>query len=241
MAQLLTKILEDKDEKTKQQLELLLVAAKSKLAEYEMAIKESFINPDSVNKIEVVGKRAIEWEQQYRVNTSSGVDEAVEGIINDFFTGTEDSVKNGFKNMIMIAIKTILGDARAGESEVRKFLIVPEYNAFIKVDVRFWRYNFTSTGIVSDVQDAMCFVMCKSVIDHTTLSIDELIFFVSKMFGSELNLPATKTYIEEMRKLWDAMSNKPPTMVMDEYFQARQAGRSAKRAQRKAAMAATLS
>jgi hypothetical protein len=229
MANLINKILEDKDEKTKQQLELLLLSARSKLQQFKMAINEGYLNPEAQQKLEVIGRRSIEWGEEYRVNISSGVDKAIDDILTNFFHGTDESLKTGFKTMINVAIKTILGDASAGEIESRSWMIVPEYNAFIKVDLRIWRYNFTSTGIVSDVQDAFCFVFSKAVVDHTTLSIDELIYFVSKMFGTSLNLPSTKTYIDQMKALWRSMSDQPPQQVLADYYSARKAARATRR------------
>jgi len=119
MANLINKILEDKDEKTKQQLELLLLSARSKLQQFKMAINEGYLNPEAQQKLEVIGKRSIEWGEEYRVNISSGVDKAIDDILTSFFHGTDESLKTGFKTMINVAIKTILGDASPHFSQQR--------------------------------------------------------------------------------------------------------------------------
>lgn len=221
MADLIKKITEDKDAKTKQQLELLKSAARAKLSGFELVLKEQFRNPDAEKKVAVVGNRAVFWNQQYRINTSSGVSDAINGMIDQFFTGTDQSLKAGFQNMVKIGLQSLLGNAQAGELQDEKFFIVPEYNAFVRVDVKMWRYNFTSTGIISDIEDAFCFVFCKSIVDHSTLSIDELIYFVSQMFGTSLNLPETKKYLTEIEELWDLLSSKSPQKTLDDYVTTR--------------------
>ena len=62
----------------------------------------------------------------------------------------------------------------------------------------------SDNSLTSNKDTAVAYVLCKSVIDHTKITIDELIYLVSDALSSRTNVPSvemeleTETEIESM-------------------------------------------
>ncbi|MBI4781619.1 MAG: hypothetical protein HY785_09845 [Oscillatoriophycideae cyanobacterium NC_groundwater_1537_Pr4_S-0.65um_50_18] len=193
----LTKKLEDVtgqgDDKTgvKERLELLLLAAKAKIRSYRDEINEQFMNPAQVDRIQIPGIRAIRFIEQYHVAAKQGFSQQVGDhltkAIDAFFsiggkdqnTGAKAAVQSGVKALISSGLDAFIGSTEAGETEERIYVVVPENNAFVRADIAIWKYHMESTKIIDDSDTAVAYVLCKSVIDHTKITIDELIYLVS--------------------------------------------------------------
>ena len=215
MAQIRDMIDQEQEAKLKEQLEFLLAAAKGKLALYQQQIDEMFLNPEAVGKIQIVGHRAILTYSEYRADISKSVDDQLKGVIDTFLTGTPDGAKAGVSTLVKLGLETILGSDQIGESEQCFYAVVPEHLAFIRLDVKAWRYNFSNTGVIGTAKNAFCFFISKSVVDHTKLTSDELIFFVSSLVGD--NIQEVSGYLEELRSLWALVEGKSPNEVAESY------------------------
>lgn len=180
----------DGQQEVKARMEILLVAAKAKLQAYRAEINEQFINPASVDRIQIPGIRAIRFIEQYHVASSSSfstqVSDHLQHAIEAFFSiggkgqDTKDAVQKGIKELIATGLSGFIGSTEAGETEDRIYVVVPENNTFVRADIYAWKYQMTDKALGENSDTATAYVLCKSVIDHTKLKLDELIYLVSE-------------------------------------------------------------
>jgi hypothetical protein len=237
----LRKLFEQETGEQLERLQLLVDAAETKLSEFRMELREMFLNPGAEEKVAIIGKRAIHYYDQYQANVHEGVDDGINSIIDNFFTGTSEGVKEGFKSLIKIGLSTIFGNVTIGETQLHQYFIIPENNAFVRVDVKAWRYQFSSVGVIGKAHNAFCYVFCKSVVDHTQVTIDELIYLVSEMAGPNATLKSVKDLINAMRELWNDTDKKTADEVYNNYFISEKKSREAHRVQRREAARAAKS
>lgn len=196
----------DDQKAIKERMELLLVAAKAKIRGYKDEINENFMNPAQVEKTQIPGIRAIRFIEQYHVASKSSFNQQVGDhltqAIDSFFsiggkdTDTKQAVQGGVKALISTALDGFIGGTEAGESEEKIYVVVPENNAFIRADICIWKYHMTDNALSSNSDTAVAYILCKSVIDHTKLTIDELIYFVSDTLASRKNIPSVDVSID---------------------------------------------
>ncbi|WP_375738030.1 hypothetical protein [Pseudomonas boanensis] len=219
----ITKMLKDisgatEDEKEqKERLELILMLAKSKIQSYKDELNMMFMNPAEVNKIQVPGNRAIRYIEQYHVAVSQSFSQTcgdhMSAAIDAFFSlgekggNDKQSIKNGVQALISTALDGFIGSTEVGESEERVYVVIPENNAFVRVDIACWKYHFEQHKIIDQSDTAVAYVLCKSVVNHDDLSIDELIYLASDALSSryEMEHPTfDKNKIEEeIKKVCD--------------------------------------
>jgi hypothetical protein len=211
MAQIRQMIDQSNEAQTREQLEFLLSAARGRVNSFENELNLMFLNPEAQGKIQIVGTRALTYVKEYRANITAGVDKEILAIIDEFFTGTSDGVKNGFQNLIKIGLKSILGTETAGEWLQEMFVVLPENLAFVRVDIKVWRYNFSSEGIISKAKNAFAFIFSKSIVDHRKLTEDELIFFIAQMVGNDIE--KVKAFLADLKELWKLIGDKEPNRL----------------------------
>lgn len=165
--------------KAREQLDVLKRAAKGELESYRTALVHKMRNPDAF-KEEIVPYKMFENIEQYRVDLTEGASDEIAGIVDSFFTGTEQGVKDGFSAMIKFAFKAVLGSSATGETSTRNWYITLEHGALIRVDVMAWRYNFSGEGVIASVKNAFCFTTTKSFVDTSELRKSELRYFVAR-------------------------------------------------------------
>jgi hypothetical protein len=195
-------------EQIKERLDLLLVAAKAKIRGYRDEINEQFLNPAMIDKIQIPGIRAIRFIEQYHVASSSGFNQQVGDhmtqAIDAFFSiggkdqDTKKAIQGGVKALISTALDAFIGSTEAGESEERIYVVIPENNAFVRADIAVWKYHMSEKALGDNEDSAVAYVLCKSVIDHTKLTLDELIYLVSQTLTERpvkryADLPASDT------------------------------------------------
>lgn len=176
-------------EEIHQRLDLLLIAAKGKIRAYRDEINEQFMNPALVDKTQIPGIRSMRFIEQYHVASKSSFNQQVSDhltqAIDAFFSiggnqNTKEAIQNGVKALITTALDAFLGGTEAGESEEKFYVVVPENNAFIRTDIFVWKYHMAEKSLGDNSDSAVAYVMCKSVIDHTKVTLDELIYLVSE-------------------------------------------------------------
>ena len=58
----------------------------------------------------------------------------------------------------------------AGEHEAHQVFVFIHNNVLVRVDVCIWRYNFSSSQVISGLDNVMAYLTCMSVVDHTKVS-----------------------------------------------------------------------
>lgn len=200
--------------KAREQLQFLQNAATSKLKLYKSELDNMFLNPEAVGKVQIVGNRAMRYYEEYRVDVSEGASSKISDVVNNFFKGSSDTVKQGFATLIELSLQSILGNTSAGEQEVQSFYVIIENNAFVRVDAKYWRYNFSQDGIIGNHKNAFCYMFCKSIVDYKKLTLGELVYLISEAAqGKDIH-----GFIEEIKKVWKEVEQFDPVTVHTNYL-----------------------
>ena len=161
---------------------------------------------------EVVGNRAIAYYKCQHVDIKAGCGTAIREAINMFFSGGDD-VKNGFQKIVETALDTLIGNTSMGEHEEKMFFVYPENFAIVRVDVKCYKYCFSSSGVIAKSENVFCYTMAKSIVDHTKLTIDELLYMVVEMIGAE-KIDEVEAFIKQLKSIWKMLEDKSSDEVM---------------------------
>ncbi|KAG8736227.1 hypothetical protein FRC10_009552 [Ceratobasidium sp. 414] len=216
MGKVISKILGGGDETkaaVKEQLQFLVNAATERLDRYQIELENAFSDKSQIQRRSVPGNRAIRWVREYTVGVSDKPSQNVESAVDSFFSAANASdgqkkVVDGFKfnqSVVKTALDAFLGNSQAGEHEEQKFFVFVQHNAIIRIDVRLWRYNFSSTTVMAEESNVLCYIICSSVVDRSALTFDEMIYLLSEHAGDE-NVEA---YIDTLAKVWKKMEVLP--------------------------------
>lgn len=205
----------EKEKQLREQFSFLQKMAEAKCEQYKSELDKMFLSPE-IEKCQVVGNRAIQYFSSQHVDISTSCSDSIKSAIDMFFKGGED-VKSGFKELVQVALDTIIGNTSIGEQEDKLFFVYPENFAVVRVDVKCYKYQFSSTGIIADSQNVFCYTMCKSIVDHTKLTIDELLYMVTEMLG-DTNIEKVESFITQLKNVWKMLENNSPTKVLNEYI-----------------------
>jgi hypothetical protein len=206
----------DDEKEQKERLETLLMLAKAKIQQFREQLDEGFANPGLVDKTQIPGTRSIRYIEQYHVASktefNSQVTDHLDHAIDAFFSigdgNNKDAVKEGLKQVIQTGLAAFIGSTEVGETQDKMYFVVPENNAFVRIDVICWKYHFEQTKILSQSDTAVAYVLCKSVIDHKRITLDELIYLVTQALSSGEYMDSdfkNSKYVLSM----DAASKKP--------------------------------
>ena len=118
-------------------------------------------------------------EQHIRVKIDASSDETqLESALDDLFGGDFSGV---IKNIAKAAVQTVLGNAAIGECEQQDFAVLWITASLVRVDFYFWRYNFSSRGVITDVKNVFAYVVVKRVIDWNKVDPQVVTYCLSKM------------------------------------------------------------
>lgn len=216
MAKIVDKINEitgktEQDQALKEQFGFLQKMAQAKCAQFESELKAMFTS-GGTSECEVVGKRAIGYYNCQHVDIKAGCDNAIKEAIDMFFKGG-DEVNQGFQKLITTALDTMIGNTAMGEHEEKMFFVYPENFAIVRVDVKCYKYCFSSSGIIANSENVFCYTMAKSIVDHTKITIDELLYMVTQMIGAD-KLDEVEKFVAQLKKVWQLLEDKDPNDVM---------------------------
>lgn len=194
-------------QKAKEQFSFLQKMALAKSAEFKAQLKEEFTNGGN-EKCEIVGNRAINYYAAQHVDIKVGCDDAIKEAIDSFFKG-KSGVKEGFQKLVTCAISTLIGNSSIGEYQEDMFFIYPENNAIVRVDVRAYKYTFSQAGLIANCENIFCYTMAKSIVDHTKLTKDELLYFVTQMLqgenGQSVSISEVMDFVKELIEIWNLL------------------------------------
>lgn len=198
---------EDKT-KAKEQLDFLKNSAETKLQLISDEIEKKLSGQGDLNGLYIVPDSIVGTSKEYYVESGEGVSDAIKSAVDNFFSGSKDDVKAGFCKIVESALDTLLGNTEVGESQQDYYFVMMEHNAFVRVDIGMWKYYFSQKGIISDAQQALCYSFYKSVIDHTKVSEDTMIYLVSEYVGDDLEV--VKKFMDEIRELYKDLEGTSP-------------------------------
>ncbi|WP_285788995.1 hypothetical protein [Micromonospora sp. NBRC 101691] len=158
-------------------------------------ISDLFIVPGSVQN----------FQQGYTVSSGEQAAPGIDAAVDQFFSG---QYKDGLKTVVHSAIGVLFGDTTTGETKKDFYFVTMEHNAFIRVDVSFWKYYFTQKSVTEAMEQAFCYTFVKSVVDHRKVPLDTMIYLVSQHVGDDLD--KVHDFLDGMRKLYADLGEQDP-------------------------------
>ena len=119
-------------------------------------------------------------------------------------------MKNGIKAQVAGTFEALVGSTAAGESEAKRYFIIPENNAFIRVDVALWKYRMRDKALTENNDTVISYVLCKSMANHTKLTADKLMNIVSEPLNGVTSFNSTSVvnvdeYLKEVKAVWNKL------------------------------------
>ena len=195
------------EQQEKEQLAMLEKMAQAQLASKVDTILHGSSNDEEIHKGKVVAKH-----QQIYVNASAKSD-AVDNAVKEFFTG--DLLK-GAKDLILGGVNELLGNFSAGENESEDMLILWENNALLRIDVYYWKWNFSSNQILKVAQNVFAVYCVKRVINPSEIEPNVLIWAITRMYERNTSstepdeaLDYVRRIMEKIREVKEAIEWKP--------------------------------
>ncbi|KAH8661252.1 hypothetical protein BGZ61DRAFT_539684 [Ilyonectria robusta] len=107
---------------------------------------------------------------------SGSVDHEIDRFLGPVNDDKEKPILNGFKDVVKSALMAFLGQARGVESTHEEYFIYIIHNSLMRVDLKFFRWDFTSSGMsrahkscfgyfacLSNVSDDFVYILSESV------------------------------------------------------------------------------
>ena len=126
---------------------------------------------------EIHSGTVVEQFKQVNLKMSSEASPELESAIDDVFGG---SFLKGFGKLVGVGIKAVLGNEAMGEYESSSMLIVWNSNALLRCDLYCYRWNFSSQGVIDQVEGAVGILMVHRVIDITQTDPQVLTWAISR-------------------------------------------------------------
>lgn len=201
----------EKEQQMKERYSFLQKMAEAKSDEFRDQLKVMLSNKASSGQIEVVGDVVFEYHSGQHVNISTECDQAIMDSVDSFFKGSS-GLKDGFKTIVKSGLSGIIGNKAIGEVSENMFFVYPENFSIVRADVKAYRYNFSSKGILADdVENVFVFTMCKSIVNHKTVSPDFLMHCVVDMMrtepGKDPEIKQVMDFIKELVACWKLLDD----------------------------------
>ena len=63
-----------------------------------------------------------------------------------------------------------------------------------------YRYNFSNEGVISTHKNVLAYILCISVVDHTDVTVDEMVYLASEFAGDAPDQYGN--YLNSLVKTW---------------------------------------
>jgi hypothetical protein len=104
-----------------------------------------------------------------------------------------------------------------GEKEFRKFAVITENNAILRVDIRIWKRNFVQGGLFGEWENVLVYYAAKSIVDHQKLTLDELTYYVTAMAGPNAKHEDVKNLIVDLKDIWASLEGQSVDVVASQF------------------------
>ena len=165
------------DEKTKKEMEerlqILEKMVNGKLDKVKQDILVGEKNDQEIHAGTVVAKHT-----QINITKKTGESQKLKDALHSFFQG--DFI-GGLEQIVQLGAEAVLGNGSMGEFETTDMFIVWSHNALLRCDAYYYRWNFSSKGIIDDVEGVLGVYMVKRVIDLTKTDPQVLTYAITQM------------------------------------------------------------
>lgn len=195
----------EKEQQLKERFSFLQKMAEGKTEQFKSELQVMLSTKQAAGALEIVGDKAFFYNGGQHVNISNGCDDAIMEAVDSFFTGKK-GVKDGFKKLVKQGLSGLIGNTSIGETTEEMFFVFPENYSIVRVDVKAYKYNFSSKGVFSnDVENVFVYAMTKSIVDHKKVGIDFLLHCVVDMMtedGKDVDLAQVEEFVKELKAVW---------------------------------------
>ena len=128
----------------------------------------------------------VEEHQQVNIVMEEKAAQKLEDAIDSFFSF---DLIGGLVNVLRMGVDAVLGNTSMGEYESSNMFIVWNNNALIRCDAYYYRWNFSSTGVIDLTEGVVGILLIKRVIDIGKTDPQVLTWAVSRQ-ASQLGKPS---------------------------------------------------
>ena len=170
----------NKDEKAVEELQMLQEMMVNKVAAARAEMREKALKDANVPIVAFV-----DTSEKYSVDVSNAPDDAITTSIKEMFGG---NIIQGLVSLIGVALNQFLGNTQAGASEQNDYHIVFSNNTLMRIDVMFYKYEFSSKGVEDERRNGFCYCTQAAVLDLKKVSPQVLLYELTRTIGHE-NIP----------------------------------------------------
>ena len=151
------------------------------------------------------GGTIVELHRQINISVTEGgqdIAEAVNSTLDSFFSGDiMGGIKNGLKQIVKVGADAILGNSSAGEYEHEDMFIVWSNNALLRCDAYYYKFNFSSQGVIKATEGATGVLLVKRVLDVSKTNPQVLCWAISSMAARIRESNQATAYIDKAMKI----------------------------------------
>ncbi len=126
----------------------------------EAEFRQKLITPNSANK-ELPIDKIVKLVSERSVDVSTAPSDKMKNMVESLFGG---SFLKALKGLILGALDTVLGNAKAGEKTKEGFTVILLHGAVVRVDYYIYAYTFRSDGVKTNVQNGLVFATAMSTV-----------------------------------------------------------------------------
>ena len=168
------------DDKAVQELQMLQELMVNKVAAARSKMREQALKDTNVPIVAFV-----DTSEKYSVSVSNVPDEDITKSIKDMFGG---NIIQGLVSLIGVALNQFLGNTQAGASEQNDYHIVFSNNTLMRIDVMFYKYEFSSKGVEDERRNGFCYYTQAAVLNLKKVDPQVLLYELTRTV-SHKNIP----------------------------------------------------
>ncbi|XP_078375436.1 uncharacterized protein LOC144658827 [Oculina patagonica] len=192
MGNILDTIKQQQDANNAEMMEKLQTVHKmmvDKIAATSAQMQNAAIEDKSLPIVTVVDK-----SQKYKIKVTNAPDQAISGAIGELMSG---NFLSGLTSLITVALNQFLGNTSAGESEKIDFHVIYANNSLLRIDYMLYKYEFTSSGLKTQFQNAFCYYMQVAILDLEKVNPQVLLYELTRAIGED-NLPSAAEHLQSL-------------------------------------------
>ena len=132
--------------------------------------------------------------KQVNIKMSKKESPDLDSAIDDFFDG---EFLKGIGKLVHLSVRAVLGNESMGEYEASSMFIVWNDNALVRCDAYCYRWNFTSKGVIENVEGAVGILLLQRVIDMTKTDPQVLTWAISRQAAALGNESSASKMIDD--------------------------------------------
>ena len=126
----------------------------------------------------------VELHKKAYITESKEESQELKDAIGDFFHG---KFIDGLEKMVQLGAEAVLGNNRMGEFETSDMIIVWNSNALLRCDSYYYRWNFSSKGVIDQHEGVLGVILIKRVIDMTKTDPQVLTWAITEQANRDPN------------------------------------------------------